>query len=101
MADTSAEPIGNEQGAVTEAPEKRPPARPRSERTAKADKGEGDVGESFFDSLKALTEQGWKDLYTVFLYRCEPYTDRKVTGNDNFIMKYTQPIDQQSVMEEN
>lgn len=97
MAETSAEPIGTEQ---TEAPEKRPPGRPRSERTAKADKGEGDVGESFFDGLKALTEQDWKDLYTVYLYRCEPYTDRKVTGNDNFIMKYTQPIDQQSVMEE-
>ena len=90
----------NEQTTPQEAPEKRPPGRPRSERTAKADTGQGDVGESFFDSLKALTEQDWKDLYTVYLYRCEPYTDRKVTGNDNFIMKYTCPIDQQSVMEE-
>lgn len=97
MAETSVE---TEQTAPPETPEKRQPGRPRSERVTKADTGQGDVGESFFDGLKALTEQDWKDLYTVYLYRCEPYTDRKVTGNDNFIMKYTQPIDQQSVMEE-
>ena len=101
MAETTAE-----QAPVEQRPpeEKRPPVpqlgRPRKERDVKADTGQGDVGESFFDGLKALTEQDWKDLYTVYLYRCEPYTDRKVTGNDNFIMKYTQPIDQQSVMEE-
>lgn len=100
MAETSVEQAPNEQTTAPEATDKRPPGRPRSERAAKADTGQGDVGESFFDSLKALTEQDWKDLYTVYLYRCEPYTDRKVTGNDNFIMKYTQPIDQQSVMEE-
>jgi len=100
MAETTVEPMQSEQTQPPEAPEKRAPGRPRSERAAKADTGQGDVGESFFDGLKALTEQDWKDLYTVYLYRCEPYTDRKVTGNDNFIMKYTQPIDQQSVMEE-
>jgi hypothetical protein len=100
MAETTAEPIQKEQTQPLEPPDKRPPGRPRAPRDVKADTGAGDVGESFFDSLKALTEQDWKDLYTIYLYRCEPYTDRKITGNDNFIMKYTQPIDQQSVMEE-
>lgn len=100
MAETVAEPIEGAPIPAQEPEERRRPGRPRKERDVKADTGQGDVGESFFDGLKALEEKDWKDLYTVYLYRCEPFTDRKVTGNDNFIMKYTQPIDQQSVMEE-
>jgi len=50
--------------------------------------------------MKAIPEVGWKEEFAVYLYRCEPFTDKRVSGNQLFIKKYFEAIDEQKVMEE-
>jgi len=60
----------------------------------------GTEEDQFFNWIQQFTETDWQDTLFMYLYRCEPYTDRKQTGNKNYLTKFTKPVDQQEIMEE-
>lgn len=74
--------------------------RKRNDGTPKSNEGQTiEEGNVFWAMVDEIPKEGWGAVYQIHLYRCEPYTDRKITGNHLFIMKYAEPISEQKVME--
>jgi hypothetical protein len=59
-----------------------------------------DAGASFWDNLAPITPEEWRQGYSLYLYRCEPITDKRITGKEIFIKKIFQTTDPQLIMEE-
>lgn len=111
MAETSAEPIKPAQTSAPAAPAEpqEPPKRGRGRPPLSREgipthqeplPAKGADDDPFFSWLGGFTPQEWQDALFLYLYRCEPITDRKQTGNHNYIIKYTKPVDPQQIMEE-
>lgn len=116
MAKTTAEPI-NEPDVPRETPTADPenPEVPRetSGRFQPGHKKQGgrgrqnrapevgeDAGESFWDKIAPISPEEWRQGYSLYLYRCEPITDKRITGKEIFIKKIFQCTDPQMIMEE-
>lgn len=98
MAETTTEPIEKEAktspdgGMVGTQPPKTGRGRPR---TTKND--DDPERQPFFVHIKSYAETDWQEILYMYLYRCEPYTDRKATGNHNYIRKYSKAIEQEDI----
>ncbi len=98
LAEITAEPIEKQdvsQHDEAVEPPKRGRGRPRSQRP----EDEGETGETqpFFTRIKGYSETDWQEILSLYLYRCEPYTDRKASGNHKYIRKYTKAIEEEDV----
>src|ERR1043166_6300555 len=49
--------------------------------------------ENTWDYIRSIPKSDWDENVFMYLFRTQPITDRKRTGNNLNIMKYTQPID--------
>ena len=59
-----------------------------------------DAGSSFWDTISPISPEEWRQGYSLYLYRCEPITDKRITGKEIFIKKIFQCTDPQLIMEE-
>ena len=68
-------------------------SKPRRQRQNRApDVGE-DAGSSFWDTISPISPEEWRQGYSLYLYRCEPITDKRITGKEIFIKKIFQCTD--------
>jgi len=59
----------------------------------KAEPGTPDDELPLIDRLRSYPPSDWENKLILYGYRVEPITDRKLTGNKNYIRKWTVPID--------
>jgi hypothetical protein len=59
-----------------------------------------DAGESFWNMISPITPEEWRQGYSLYLYRCEPITDKRISGKEIFVKKYFEAVDPQKIMEE-
>lgn len=76
------------------------PPKPRRGRPPKPKIDENAEHLELIDTLRSYPEDAWKTKLFMYLWRQYPIIDRKATGNDFNLRKYTQPIDTQDILEE-
>jgi hypothetical protein len=97
LASTSTEPMEKTEVLPQKTPVEQPKrgrGRPPNPRVATEDEPER---QPFFAWIKSFPPTEWQELLYMYLYRCEPFTDRKQTGNHNYIRKYSEPIEEEDV----
>jgi hypothetical protein len=52
----------------------------------------------FFEIVANTPAEDWGTRVSLWLYRLEPYTDRRRSGDHIYLMQYTSPVDEQRVM---
>src|ERR1017187_7874042 len=55
-------------------------------------------GAPFFDSLRKIALGDWGSRYYLYLYRLEPVIDRLRSGETKYVMRYSEPVDEQKLM---
>ena len=63
--------------------------------TPKRNKNEG-----FFADLRKIALADWGSRYYLYLYRTEPVIDRLRSGETKYVMRYSEPVDEQKLMVE-
>ncbi len=53
---------------------------------------------AFFDAVSRVPQEDWGTRVILWLYRLEPYTDRRKSGDYIYLMQYLQPVDENRVM---
>lgn len=53
---------------------------------------------TFFEKLREIATADWGPRANIHLYRLEPYTDRLRSGNVVYVMKYSEPIDEERIL---
>jgi hypothetical protein len=53
---------------------------------------------AFFDAIGRVPTEDWGTRMILWLYRLEPYTDRRKSGDYIYLMQYLQPVDENRVM---
>lgn len=55
-------------------------------------------GATFFESLRKIALSDWGSRYYLYLYRLEPVIDRLRSGETKYVMRYSEPIDEEKLM---
>lgn len=56
--------------------------------------------EGFFADLRKIPLADWGSRYYLYLYRTEPVIDRLRSGETKYVMRYSEPVDEQKLMME-
>lgn len=54
--------------------------------------------EGFFDRLRDIAVADWGTRYYLYVYRLEPLIDRLRSGEIKYVMRYSEPIEEQKIM---
>lgn len=57
-------------------------------------------GAGFFESLRKIALADWGSRYYLYLYRLEPVIDRLRSGETKYVMRYSEPVDEEKLMQE-
>src|ERR1035441_5859216 len=57
-------------------------------------------GAPFFESLRKIALADWGSRYYLYLYRLEPVIDRLRSGETKYVMRYSEPLDEEKLMQE-
>jgi hypothetical protein len=52
----------------------------------------------FYEQVNSISDEDWGSRAELYLYRLEPFTDRRKSGDFIYIMKYKHPVDEDRVM---
>src|ERR1035441_615342 len=55
-------------------------------------------GATFFENLRKIALSDWGSRYYLYLYRLEPVIDRLRSGETKYVMRYSEPVDEQKLM---
>lgn len=71
------------------------PGRPRADQVEPVREAKQN---RFFEIIANIPSEEWGTRVSLWLYRLEPYTDRRRSGDHIYLMQYTTPVDEQRVM---
>lgn len=71
------------------------PGRPPAAQAAQIKEARGN---RFFDAVNQVPREDWGTRVILWLYRLEPYTDRKKSGDNIYLLQYMEPVDENRVM---
>jgi hypothetical protein len=71
------------------------PGRPTNENAAPIKEAKQN---RFFEAVNSVAAADWGTRITLYLYRLEPFTDRRKSGEFIYIHQYAEPVNEQRVM---